>query len=154
MTIKRAVFVTTWAAETYHQGTIGFARAVRHVRPDLLLDSRRIRRYNFGDLSRASALALEPGMRLAIPGEGRSWLYEDGRLQAEPPRDHEGAWHVIVMVDDSPTVSDTLSSWSDAGWEVFRFDPCWDYPHPLRTSTPTEDRSNPVAVDSKIEGLR
>ena len=147
MTInKRAVFVTTRVAETYHQGTIGFARAVQYARPDLLLDTRKCQRYDFkSNLSRAGALKMEPGMRA---------VFEGGRLQAEPPTGYEGVWHVIVMLDNDVPVEGEMSSWGDAGWRVFRFDPCWDYPHPLRASTPTEDRSNPVAVDNKIEGLR
>ena len=145
--IKRAVFVTTRVAETYHHDTIGFARVVQYARPNLLLDTRKCQRYDFkSNLSRAGALKMEPGMRA---------VFEGGRLQAEPPTGYEGAWHVIVMLDNDVPVEGEMSSWRDAGWEVFRFDPCWaDYPHPLRTSTPTEDRSNPVAVDNKIEGLR
>ena len=40
MSIKRAVFLANKAAETVHLGSIGFVRAVKHVRPDLLLDTR------------------------------------------------------------------------------------------------------------------
>lgn len=147
MTIKRAVFVTTRVAETRHHGTIGFALAVQYARPDLLLDTRRCQRYDFkSNLSRAGALKMEPGMRA---------VFEGGRLPAEPPTGYEGVWHVIVMLDNDVPVEGEMSSWRSAGWEVFRFDPCWaDYPHPLRASTPTEDRSNPLAVDAKIEGLR
>lgn len=142
MSIKRAVFLTNKAAETVHLGSIGFVRAVKHVRPDLLLDTRAAYRYDFGNLSRASALALEPGMQTR---------YSQDRLDAEPPEDHECDWHVIVMMNSDLEV--LMTEWKHAGWRVSIFDPCLDS-HPLRSSTPTEDRSNPVVVDAKIRVLQ
>ena len=142
MSIKRAVFVTNKAAETWHLGSIGFVRAVKHVRPDLLMDARSRQRYDFGNLSRASALALEPGME--------TW-YGNNRLQAEPPKDLENDWHVIVLKNSDLEVH--MEEWRRAGWIVSLFEPRLDS-HPLRSSTPTEDRSNPVVVDAKIRALQ
>ena len=151
MTLKRAVFVTTKAAETYR----GFKRAIQYVRPDMLLDTRVNQRYDFGSLNRPSALRLEPGMRFLFSKEAADTNPE----VANPPPGHEGDWYVIVMVDHSgsPSVEhaksrEMMARWHNAGWAVSQFDPKEDY-EPLRASTPTEDRSNPLAVDAKIEGL-
>ena len=160
MTLKRAVFVTTKAAETYRQGSVGFVRAIRYIRPDMLLDTRAIARYDFGNLNRASALKLEPGMRFAF-------FFSEVVAEVEPeltspPSEHEGDWHAIIMVDHSAGSPDVesrtkgqemMARWANAGWVVSEFDPQEDY-EPLRAATPTEDRSNPLAVDAKIEGLR